>query len=63
MPKVKATEYIKRVLCTSAFVINGSESFSFARKMKFSVKNFYSKCDLILRFTEEMVTFTKEILD
>ena len=33
-----------------------------AQKMKFSIKDFFSKCDQILR-TAHLVKFTEEILD
>ena len=33
-----------------------------AQKMKFSVKDFFSKCDQI-RIPEDLVTFTEEILN
>ena len=31
--------------------------------MKFSIKDFYSKCDQIRSFTADLVTFTEEILN
>ena len=31
--------------------------------MKFSVKDFFSKCDQIRKFLADLVTFTKEILN
>ena len=33
-----------------------------AQKMKFSVKDFFSKCDQI-RIPEDLITFTEEILN
>ena len=33
-----------------------------AQKMKFSIKNFFSKCDQIHSLTAGLVTFTEEIL-
>ena len=34
-----------------------------AQKMKFSIKNFFSKCDQIRRELADLVTFTEEILN
>ena len=35
-----------------------------AQKMKFSIKDFFSKCDQnLVTFTEDLVTFTEEILN
>ena len=34
-----------------------------AQKMKFSIKDFSSKCDQIRRKTANLVTFTEEILN
>ena len=34
-----------------------------AQKTKFSIKDFFSKCDQIRRFFADLVTFTEEILN
>ena len=34
-----------------------------AQKMKFSIKDFFSKCDQIRMETADLVTFTEEILN
>ena len=34
-----------------------------ARKMKFSIKDFFSKYDQIRKFPADLVTFTEEILN
>ena len=34
-----------------------------AQKMKFSIKDFFSKCDQICKTTADLVTFTEEILN
>ena len=34
-----------------------------AQKMKFSIKDFFSKCDQIRRFLVTLVTFTEEVLN
>ena len=36
---------------------------STAQKMKFSIKDFFSKCDQICRILQILVTFNKEILN
>ena len=36
---------------------------STAQKMKFSIKDFFSKCDQIRRKTADLVTFTEQILN
>ena len=36
---------------------------SLHKKMKFSMKNFFSKCDQIRSETADLVTFTEEILN
>ena len=41
------------------FTLSGRNN---ARKMKFSIKNFFSKCDQICSF-QQLVTFTEEILN
>ena len=33
-----------------------------AHKIKFSIKDFFSKCDQIRRFPADLVTFTEEII-
>ena len=33
------------------------------QKMKFSITDFFSKCDQICKFPEDLVTFTEEILN
>ena len=33
------------------------------QKMKFSIKDFFSKCNQIRRFSADLVTFTEEILN
>ena len=34
-----------------------------AQKMKFSIRDFFSKCDQIRSFFPDLVTFTEEILN
>ena len=50
-------------LCRTIFNNISSFTVSTAQKIKFSVKDFYSKCDQIRSFLADLVTFTEETLN
>ena len=45
-------------MCKNVFLVSGET----AQKMKFSIKDFFSKCDQI-QFPADLVTFTEQILN
>ena len=59
---INELEYLY-VYCQSCGVFVTKRKYYTAQKMKFSIKNFFSKCDQIRRKLQIFVSFTEEILN
>ena len=51
-----------KIIVAAISTINQKMLISAAQKMKFSIKDFFSKCEQTMQFPLDLVTFTEEIL-